>query len=127
MGGYGEAYMEIVRSFHALSHVDMGCSIVFAEYNVVDGVTADLTVGNGGITAQKTLLNSCQNAFAISQELELWANRSDVLISGMNTLASQVFFECNLNTAPLVPYTLDFYANCDIISVIENGLLSARY
>ena len=58
----------------------------------------------------------------------MWAMRSDVLISGMNTLASQVFFECNLSANALVAaYTLDFFANADIIYVLENGLLSARY
>ena len=46
----------------------------------------------------------------------------------MNTLASQVFFECNLMaTGPNTNYTLDFYGNFDIIFVLENGLLSARY
>ena len=93
IGGYAEAYNETLRSFHALSHADCGASITFDEYNVCDFGTTDDFVGNGGIKVNNTGNNSYKNAFAIGQELEMWAMRSDVLISGMNTLASQVFFE----------------------------------
>jgi hypothetical protein len=127
LGGYAEGYMETLRSFHTLSHADPGSSITFDEYNVLDN-GADAFVGNGGAVANATANNSYKNAFAIGQELEMWAMRSDVLISGMNTLASQVFFECNLSSNTLnAAYTLDFFANADIIYVLENGLLSARY
>ena len=127
VGGFAEGYMEIIRSLHGLSHADVGNSIAFDQFNVIDG-TAVATVGNGGLLqAGHTLTTSARNAFAIAQELELWSQRADVLISGMNTLASQVFFECNLDSAPTAVYTLDFYANFDIIFVLENGLLSARY
>ena len=116
VGGYAEAYMEVIRSFHALSHVDVGGTISFEEYNVAD--TADTTIASGvagalGVApiSGNLLSNSSKNAFAIAQELELWANRNDVLVSGMNTLSSQVFFEANINTAigSTYSYTLDFY------------------
>ena len=32
----------------------------------------------------------------LALELELWNQRSDVMLSGMNTLSQQVFFECNI-------------------------------
>jgi hypothetical protein len=63
----------------------------------------------------------------IAQELETFCQRGDVLLSGMNTLGSQVFFECNIGTAPGGLYTLDFYAYADVIYVLENGLLSVRF
>ncbi len=71
-----------------------------------------------------------KNGFVIAQELESFAQRSDVMLAGMNTLSSQVFFECNIgNTTgagPTAAYTLDFYAWYDHILVLENGLLSVK-
>ena len=124
VGGYAEAYMEILRSQHALSHVDSGACISFDEFNVQDAA-ADTTVTSVGISTVNTGANSFKNAFAIAQELEMWAMR---IISGMNTLSSQVFFEATIGaTAPTTAYTVDFYANFDVIFILENGLLSARY
>ena len=34
--------------------------------------------------------------FATAIELELWNERSDAMLSGMNTLSQQIFFECNI-------------------------------
>jgi hypothetical protein len=132
-GGYAEAYMEVVKSFHALNAPQYASGISSDQYNVQDGAT-DLTVGGanvvaGGVSvAMPVGAASCVNAFAIAQELESWAQRSDILISGMNTLASQIFFEGNFTQAiGASAYTLDFYANYDQILVLQNGLLSARF
>ena len=98
-------------------------------YNVCDNVPAGYV--NTGITGcaantSKTI-NSYNNGFAIATELELFAGRSDILVSGLNTLSSQIFFEGAINTAPADTYTLDFYANYDHILVLENGILTARF
>ena len=127
IGGFAEGYIEIMRSQHALSHADVGGTIGFAQYNVWDASANTTNIGSSGIAAISTTSNSYANGFAIAQELEMWAQRSDVLISGMNTLASQVFFECNFGVATASAFTLEFFANADIIFVLENGLLSARY
>jgi hypothetical protein len=126
-GGYGEGFAEIQKSFHSLNNADSASSLTFALYNTADA--ADATVGLGGVTAVAAGVNSFGNAFAISQELESFANRSDVIISGINTLQSQVFFEANIGTtAPTSAYTLDFYANYDNILVLDQtGILSARF
>ena len=78
---------------------------------------------------QVQLLITNKNAFAIAIELELWNQRSDVMLSGMNTLSQQVFFECNIANMGAASYTLDFYANYDHILVLDpqTGLLSVKY
>jgi hypothetical protein len=132
-GSYSEAYCEVVRSFHSLTAPQYSSGINFTYYNSQDAATDATTGGgasstSGGVTQATTALNSYQNAFAIAQELESWAQRSDILISGMNTLASQIFFEANIATVgPTVAYTFDFFANYDHILVLQNGLLSVKF
>jgi hypothetical protein len=122
-GGFSEGFIEIMRSFHSLDSSVNASSIPQTYYNVTDK-TADTTqltttISTGG--------NSYQNGFALATELESFAQRSDLLLSGANTLSSQVFFECQINTAVASQYTLDFYAQYDVIYVLENGILSARF
>jgi hypothetical protein len=106
----------------------VGC-FPFAQFNVADNATADTSVSCGGVVAPNTGSNSYLNAFAIGQNLETYSQKSDVIINGLNTLSSQVFFEANINTATAASYTLDFYANYDHILVLDpqTGLLSVKY
>ena len=65
----------------------------------------------------------------IAIELENFAQRNDVLLSGMNTLSSQIFFEATINTAIGAgsgSYTLDFFAWYDHILVLDRGILSVK-
>ena len=41
------------------------------------------------------------------------------MLSGINTLSQQVFFECNLSGMGAASYTLVFYANFDRILVLD--------
>ena len=120
-GGYSEAYAELLKSWHAL-HATSHSSSLTVEYNVADAAIADCPQ-----IAIATAFNSYKNGFVIAQELESFAQRSDVLLSGMNTLSSQVFFETQINTAPTAAYTLDFYAWYDHIMVIDQGIISIKY
>ena len=123
-GGYGEAYAELLKSWHAL-HTLGTQSCLGIEYNVADAI-----VSNCPQIAVQTGANSYLNGFCIAQELESFAQRSDVLLSGMNTLSSQVFFEAQINTAPTgvgVTYALDFFAWYDHIMVIDQGIISIKY
>ena len=120
-GGFGEAYAELLKSWHDL-HTTDNSSCLGLEYNV-----ADATVTNCPQAALSTGSNSYKNGFVIAQELESFAQRSDVLLSGMNTLSSQVFFEAQINTAPTTTYTLDFFAWYDHIMVIDQGIISIKY
>ena len=128
-GGYSQAFAEVMKSWHALNHSEYGTSINYTEYNVADAAVAldQVNAGVGGTNAA-TAYTSYQNAFAIAQELESFASRSDVLISGLNTNSSTVFFEGNITTAPTVAYTLNMFAAYDHILVIDpNGLISVKY
>ena len=131
-GGYAEAFAEIQKSFHALNHSEFSGSIGSILYQVCD--LSDNTVGGGvsdgtsAVLAPNTGTNSYLNAFAIAQELESFAQRNDTILSGMNTLGSQVFFEANLNsTATAAAYTLDFFAYYDMIVILSDGLLSVKF
>ena len=128
-GGYAEGYAECMRAMHSLNNASYGSSIGSYQFQVADA--ADPVVGDGGtyngVTVGSTGAGSYANGFIICQELETFCQRGDVLLSGMNTLGSQVFFECSINTAPGTTYTLDFYAYADVIYVLENGLLSVRF
>ena len=104
-----------MKSWHALNHCEYGTSINYTEYNVADAAVAldQVTAGVGGTNAA-TAYTSYQNAFAIAQELESFAQRSDVLISGLNTNSSTIFFEGNIINAPAVQYTLNMFAAYDL-------------
>jgi hypothetical protein len=121
-GGYGESYAQLLTSWHALHSVSHS-SVLGTEYNVNDAAIA-----NTNVIAQHTGANSYKNGFAIAQEMESFSNRSDILLSGYNTLSSQIFFEANINaTGPTTAYTLHFFAWYDHILVLERGLLSVKF
>jgi hypothetical protein len=122
-GGYAEGYTEILRSFHSLSSASASSSLSYDYYNVANTVDA-----TGRVIVPNTGANSYKNGFAIAQELESFANRGDILLSGTNTLNLQVFFEYTNNTAVTDSYTLDFFGMYDHILILdENGLLSVKF
>lgn len=125
-GGYGEAFAELLKSWHALHSISSSSSLT-REYNIADAAVTNCPQIAVGTAANQTS-NSYLNGFAIAQELESFAQRSDVLLSGMNTLSSQVFFEAQIIT-PIgaSAYTLDFYAWYDHIMVIDQGIISIKY
>jgi len=98
--------------------------VSYILYNVAD--TADAVAG---VNVAATTTTSNKNAFALAVELELWNQRSDVMLSGMNTLSQQVFFECKIANKGAASYILDFYAYYDHILVLDpqTGLLSVKY
>ena len=111
-----------------MNHPEYAGCFSFSQFNVADNATADTSVANGGIANISTGATSYLNAFAIGQNLETYSQKNDVIINGLNTLSSQVFFEANINTATAASYTLDFYSNFDQILVKdETGILSVRF
>ena len=125
-GGYAEAAIEIQKAFHGLNNSMFSGSCPIAVFNASDA--ADTSIGNGStITASATGANSHTNGFAISTELESFSNRNDVLLSGINTLGSNVFFEPTTSTAASSNYTINFYAYYDMILILENGLYSVKF
>jgi hypothetical protein len=123
-GNYSEGYIENLRAWHSINNPLCASALSAAMFNVADAADTNCTV-----IAYNTLLNSYKNAFAIAQELESISNRGDVILSGVNTLNQQIFFEfANTTAIGASSYTLDFFANYDHILVLdENGLLSIKF
>lgn len=122
-GGYAEAFMELQKTFHSVSSPENASVLPMEIYNVRDAA-ADAATSVGTV---KTGRNSYQNGFLIGQELESFALRSDVLLSGYNTLSQQIFFEAQINTPTTAAYTINTFAGFDQILVIENGIMSVRF
>ena len=121
--GYGEGFCELLKSWHSLHTTKTSCALG-TQYKVSDQATnATTTVTQ----ADAAGANAYKNGFALAIELESMCQKSDVLLSGTNTLNSQIFWECQINTAPSVSYTLDFFAWYDHILILERGLLSVKY
>ena len=124
-GGYGEAFEEVIKAWHSVGSYYISTQIPITYYNVADQGTLTNTPLQALNASGST---TYQNAFVIAQELESFANKDSLLMSGLNTLSSQVFFECTINTAVgSNSYVLNFFANFDSILVLENGLLSTRF
>jgi hypothetical protein len=123
-GAYGEAYIELLKAWHMCHNVNMS-SCLDAEYNVSDKPTnlIESTVRGQLLATPET---TYKNGFVIAQELESFSNRNDVLLSGMNTLSSQIFFETNIDVAPAAVYSLNFFAYYDHILVLDRGILSVK-
>jgi hypothetical protein len=123
--GFAEGFMEIQRSWHSLNSASNSSCIPSVYYNNRDSAI-DTTPC---VQAKAVGAQTYQNGFCIAQELESFAQRNDLLLSGLNTLSSQVFFEMNVNTAATncTAFVFDFYANYDHILIIENGIISARF
>jgi hypothetical protein len=125
-GGYAEALMELLRSQHSNTDIGFAPSISKAYYNVAE------TASNYGVIGATTAGNitnlSYKNGFAISQEFEQIANRSDILLAGTNTNNLQIFHDYTISTAIGVAYTINYYALLDhIITLDPTGLLVCRW
>jgi hypothetical protein len=96
-----------------------------AYYQVAN--TADATCGV--IARLDTAGTAGAMDLSLGQELETFANRGDVLLSGLNTLNLQCFAETTGSTATsLGAYTLHFVAHHDLIVILEStGLLSVKF
>ena len=121
-GSYSEGFAELLKSWHSLHTVHNTCCLGL-EYNV-----NDVAIANTSVVALQVTGTSYKNGFVIAQELESFAQRSDVLLCGLNTLSSQLFFEANINaTGPAAAYSLNFFAWYDHILMIQNGLMSVKF
>ena len=133
-GTGAEGYAELLKSFHALSASIGNSSLSFSNYNVA--TTATLGFAQAFVAAAKTTAvaqDTFANSFAIGLELQSFSNRSDTILSGISTLNSQVFFTgtiFNGLTAGGVDnrdIVADFFGQMDMIIVLQNGLLTAKY
>ena len=63
-----------------MNRPEMCTGLPYNQYNVVDLTTADASIGGMSATGQTVMTNtganSCQNAFAIGQDFEAFANKT---------------------------------------------------
>lgn len=131
-GTGAEAYAELLKSFHALSSSIGNTSITYNQYNVAATATQGFAAPYSSGT-KATVLDSSNNAFAIGLELESFSNRGDSILSGLSTLNSQCFMTLVINSgstaggASNFNYTVDVFAQIDMILVLVDGILTAKY
>jgi hypothetical protein len=131
-GTGAEAYGELLKSFHSLSSSIGNTAITFNQYNVAATASQGFAAAYGNVS-KGVALDTANNAFAIGIELESFSNRSDTILSGISTLNSQCFFTGIINSGSTAGgannynYTVDFFAQMDMILVLVDGILTAKF
>ena len=127
VGTGAEGFAELLKSFHALSSSTGNTTLNYGQYNVaqnaIQGWAAN--VGLGMINATAT--GNHYNAFAVGLELQSFSNRSDTILSGISTLNSQVYFTGTTYAAAGLQSTIDFFSQMDMILVLQDGVMSAKF
>lgn len=133
-GTGGEGYAELLKSFHALSSSIGNSAITFQNYNVAATATTGFAIASAPAARAGAIVpDTFNNAFAIGLELQSFSNRSDTILSGVSTLNSQVFFTGTIfngltaGGVPALDIIADFFAQMDMILVLQNGILTAKY
>ena len=130
VGTGSEAFAELLKSFHALTSTSGNTTLSYQQYNVIQTVNGTT---QGWALAAPLNINSAVavgthfNAFAIGLELQSFSNRSDSILSGISTLNSQVYFTGTIGTAVAVQTTIEFFSQLDMILVLSDGILSAKF
>jgi hypothetical protein len=128
VGGGSEAYAELLKSFHSLQSSIGNSAIISNQYNVAStaafGWTAPFLPGSKAST-----LDTHNNSFLIGLELESFSNRSDSILSGVSTLNSQIYFTGTIASGltAAANFTVDFFSQMDMILVIQDGIVSAKF
>ena len=133
VGNGAEGYVELMKANHALSNVIGNSSIQYNQYNVCATATKGWALCNVPGSKASGVSDTSNNAFMIGLELESFSNRSDTILSGVSTLNSQVYFTGIVNSGDncggtnSYNYTADFFAQMDMILVIQDGIMSAKF
>lgn len=127
-----EAYAELLKSFHALSSTIGNTALTNSSYNVAATASGGWAV-NYGPASKATAIDTHANAFAIGLECQSFSNRNDTILSGISTLNSQIYFTAGINSGVTAGgtgnhnYTIDFFAAMDMVLILRDGILSARF
>jgi hypothetical protein len=136
VGTASESYAELLKSFHQLSSSIGNSSITHYQYNVQPSATQGMNQCYGPAKNSQNVGTS-NNAFAIGLECQSMSNRNDLILSGISTLNSQIYFtgiiasgKYSSGTADGLTgfdYVFDNWAQMDMILVIQGGVMSAKY
>jgi len=134
VGSGSEGYAELLKSFHALSSSIGNTALTYANYNVCTTATLGWALAYApAIKLSSQVPDTYGNAFAIGLELQSFSNRSDTILSGISTLNSQVFFTGTINNGATAGgaagnnIVADFFAQMDMILVLVDGILTAKF
>jgi hypothetical protein len=73
------------------------------------------------------------NSFALGLECQSFSNRNDTILSGISTLNSQIYFTAGIVSGTDCGgtngynYTIDFFAQMDMVLILRDGILTARF
>lgn len=128
-GTGSEAYAEMMKANHSLSSTVGNSAITYSMYNVSQ--TAQKGWGTAFAPGRKDqcIQDTHNNAFIIALETQSFSNRNDTILSGISTLNSQIFANITTVSGSTVGVDLvaDFYAGMDMILVIQDGIMSAKF
>jgi hypothetical protein len=134
VGNGSEGFAELQKSVHALSATVGNSAFNSNCYNVAVSANGQWSTFFGPGTASgikaRGVVDSCQNAFAIGQEFETFNHKSDVILSGISTLNTNLFFTMSIisgATTGASNIVADFYANYDVILIIQDGQMMAKF
>ena len=133
VGTGAEAYAELLKSFHALSSSISNSALSLQNYNVCATATQGWAAANAPGAKNTGTIDTHNNGFAIGLECQSFSNRNDTILSGISTLNSQIYFTGTINNgataggASTFNYTVDFFSQMDMILVIIDGVMSAKF
>ena len=133
VGNGSEAYAELLKSFHALSSSISNTAILYNQYNVAATATQGFVANYTPASKATAAIDTHANAFAIGIECQSFSNRNDTILSGISTLNSQIYFTAGINSGQTCGgtnnynYTIDFFAAMDMVLILRDGVLSARF
>ena len=127
VGSGAEGLANIQKCLHSFSSSQNASSILFEQYNVALAAQGYYRVPYS-LGSAITGKDSSNNAFSLGINTETFANR-DSILSGLNSLNSNLFFTFNTIAGLDVSsnIVLDFFSEMDVLYVIENGVMTAKY
>ena len=127
VGTGAEGFAELLKSFHALSSSTGNTTLNYGQYNVAQNAIQGWAANVGLGMINSTATGNHYNAFAVGLELQSFSNRSDTILSGISTLNSQVYFTGTTYAAAGLQSTIDFFSQMDMILVLADGILCAKF
>ena len=113
-------FRELLRFWHATTLQEV------ASLHNRTSYTLDATSADPVTEINEDNPQSIIGSFHIGQEMESFANKSDVIMSGISTLGQNIFFQGEFdgnNTAA----TMDTFALFDTLFTISEGTMTSQY
>jgi hypothetical protein len=119
----------MLKANHSLSSTVGNSAITYSMYNVSQAAQKGFVQSYGPGSKAIGTQDTHNNAFIIMLETQSFSNRNDTILSGISTLNSQIFANLTTISGSTIGTDIvaDFYACMDMILVLQDGLLSAKY